>query len=120
MAAAVAADRDPPGALLDGESSEGPAKRARVVLAQRVADDPADVIFAKDGGVETVTHCAALRSETRFVQPAAAIGSTAPGSGIPSPAIIWRSSCRAATWAIPTSPRSARSSRVRPFGKSSR
>ena len=53
--------------------------------------------------------------------PAIAAGrGTMPGSGNARPAIISRSSCRAAIWARPTSPIACRSSRVRPLGKSSR
>ena len=56
MGAAVAADRDPPGAFVAGERGVGPAERVSIVLGERVADDPADVIFAQDGGVESVGH----------------------------------------------------------------
>ena len=43
-----------------------------------------------------------------------------PPAARPKPAIISRSSWRAAIWLMPTSPRCGRSSRVRPLGNSSR
>ncbi len=55
----VAPDRHPPRALAARLGRIGPAERIGVGFGQRVADDPANVIFAQDGGVEDVRHRAA-------------------------------------------------------------
>ena len=65
MGAAVAADGDRAGAFAARQGGEGAAERIGVGLGQRVADDSADVIFAKDGGVEIVGHERAQRSSRR-------------------------------------------------------
>ena len=51
MGAPVTPHGDGPRAFAMRLGGKGPAKRISVGLGQRVADDPADVIFAKDGGV---------------------------------------------------------------------
>ena len=73
VGAAVAADGDGARAFAMGLGGEGPAERVSVGFGQRVADDPADVIFAQDIGVELVGHGDAEHSEWR-------IGSTADAS----------------------------------------
>ncbi len=53
----IAADRDSPRAFIARHRSEGSAEAVGIVFAQRVTDDPANVIFAQDGGIEVMGHC---------------------------------------------------------------
>ena len=53
---AVVADRHQLAAGAPQQGAEAAPDRARVVGAERFADDPADVVFAQDGGMELVGH----------------------------------------------------------------
>jgi len=59
MGAAVAADGDFACAFLGRERRIAAAEGISVRFVERVADDPADIVFAQDGGVESVGHCLA-------------------------------------------------------------
>ncbi len=68
MGAAVPSDGNPPGTLAAGNRGIGPAEGVGIRLGERVADDSADVIFAEDGGVESVGHGLANTPNADFVQ----------------------------------------------------
>ena len=76
MGAAVAPDGDPSRAFVMGQRGIAAAERISVGLGQRVADDPADVIFAQDGGVEGVV-IASFETGLRYAAGAA----LSPSSG---------------------------------------
>ena len=71
------------------QRGEGPAERISVGLAERVADDAANVIFAQDGGVEAVGHCSVPEriERLRSVQPAVRrlLALRSPGAGNAEP-----------------------------------
>ena len=100
----------------------GPAERVGVGLGQRVADDPADVIFAQDGGVEV---CGSLRCLTQrqanWFNRRPAIGSICAGIGNAEPGDHLAQLLAGGDVARCRLRRAAgRSSRVRPLGNSSR
>src|SRR3546814_20806472 len=56
MGPAVAPDGDRARALVRSEAAEAAAERPGVFLGECFSDDSANVIFAKDGGIECVGH----------------------------------------------------------------
>ena len=58
--AAVATHGYAPGPFVERKRRKGASERIGVRFGQCVADDAADVVFAEDGGVETMGHAAAL------------------------------------------------------------
>jgi hypothetical protein len=98
-----------------------------VRLVKRFSDDSANVIFAEDGGLESVGHCAGEHTNCAIVQgqkglPIKGKGASGHlllglGPGMPSPETISRSSWRAVMWPMPTSPRCSKSSKRQPLGE---
>src|SRR5438132_7367959 len=92
MRASVAPHGDPPRAFVAGNRGKGPAERISVRFVERVADDPANVIFAQNGGVEgVITHGAALSLRAQRSNPGKEVHTKArkPRSTRRS----WQSSC---------------------------
>src|SRR5690606_41986874 len=90
---------------------EAAADGSGVLVRKRVADDPADVIFAEHRRMEIVRHLEPLGE--RKGQAAAnksPSGCNRSRAGRFSPPTASRSSCRATTWPIPMPPRCALSS----------